>query len=41
MFAVEQFQSLLYCFHICVLLNEVLNFLRVDMMSPIAEEDSL
>jgi hypothetical protein len=38
MFVVEQSQSLLYCFRICALVNEVLNFLRVDMMSPIAEE---
>jgi hypothetical protein len=34
-------QSLLYCFHICTLVNEVPNFFRVDMMSPIAEEDTL
>jgi hypothetical protein len=30
---------LLYCFHICALVNEVSNFFRVDMMAPIEEED--
>jgi hypothetical protein len=41
MFMVERSQSLLYCFYICVIVNDVLNFLRVDMMPPIAEEDPL
>jgi hypothetical protein len=41
MFAVEQCCNLLYCFHIYALVNEVFNFLRVDMMPPIEEEDSL
>jgi hypothetical protein len=27
-------------FHICALVNEVFNFLRVDMMPPTVEEDS-
>jgi hypothetical protein len=34
-------QSLLYCCHICAILNEVPNFFRVDMMPPITEEDPL
>jgi hypothetical protein len=34
-------RSLLYCFYICALVNEVSNFFRVDMMSPIVEEDPL
>jgi hypothetical protein len=38
---VERSRSLLYCFHICALINEVFNFLRVDIMPPTAEEDSL
>jgi hypothetical protein len=33
--------SLLYCFHTYALANEVLNFFRVDIMSPTTEEDSL
>jgi hypothetical protein len=33
--------SLLYCFHIYVLVNEVPNFFRVDMVPPIGEEDPL
>jgi hypothetical protein len=33
--------SLLYCFHICALVNEVPNFFRVDMMLPITKEDPL
>jgi hypothetical protein len=41
MFVVERSWSLLYCFHIYTLVNEVLNFLRVDIMLPIVEEDSL
>jgi hypothetical protein len=41
MFAVERSRSLLYCFHVYALVNEVLNFFRVDMMPPILEEDSL
>jgi hypothetical protein len=32
MFAVERPQSLLYCFYICALVNEVLNFFGVDRM---------
>jgi hypothetical protein len=32
---------LLYYFHIRALLNEVFNFFRVDIMTPIMEEDSL
>jgi hypothetical protein len=34
-------RSLLYCFHIRALVNEVHNFFRVDMMSPIVEKDPL
>jgi hypothetical protein len=41
MSAVFTVRSLLYCFHICALVNEVLNFFRLDMMPPIAEEDPL
>jgi thiosulfate reductase cytochrome b subunit len=33
--------SLLYCFYIYVLVNEVANFFRVDMIPPIEEEDPL
>jgi hypothetical protein len=33
-------RSLLYCFHIGALVNEVSNFFRVDMIPPIADEDS-
>jgi hypothetical protein len=31
--------SLLYYFYIRVLVNEVHNFFRVDMIAPIAKED--
>jgi hypothetical protein len=41
MFAVERSRSLLYYFHICALVNEKINFLRVDMVPPIVEEESL
>jgi hypothetical protein len=41
MFAVKRSRSLLYCFHICVLSNEMFNFFKVDIMPPIAEEDSI
>jgi hypothetical protein len=41
MSAVFVSRSLLYCFHIYALINEVPNFFRVDMMPPIAEEDPL
>jgi hypothetical protein len=41
MFMVERFRRLLYCFNIRVLVNEVLNLLRVDMISPIMDKDSL
>jgi hypothetical protein len=34
-------QSLLYCFHICTLVNKVSNFFRVDMLPPIVKEDPL
>jgi hypothetical protein len=34
-------RSLLYCFYIYTLVNEVSNFFRVDMISTITEEDSL
>jgi hypothetical protein len=34
-------RSLLYCFYIYALVNEVSNFFRVDMMPPIEEEDPL
>jgi hypothetical protein len=33
--------SLLYYFHIYALVNELPNFFRVDMITPIAEEDPL
>jgi hypothetical protein len=33
-------RSLLYCFHIGVLVNEVSNFFRVNMIPPITEKDS-
>jgi hypothetical protein len=35
MSAVFAVRSLLYCFHICTLVNEVANFFRVGMMPPI------
>jgi hypothetical protein len=41
MSAVFASRRLLYYFHICVLVNEVANFFRVDMMTPITEEDPL
>jgi hypothetical protein len=37
MSAVFASQNLLYCFHICALVNEVTNFFRVDMIPPIVE----
>jgi hypothetical protein len=41
MFVVEWYLSLFYCFHSYALVNEVLNFFRVNIMSPTTEEDSL
>jgi hypothetical protein len=40
MFTVECSLNLLHYFHSCTLANEVLNFFRVDITSPTAEEDS-
>jgi hypothetical protein len=41
MFTVEQSLNLFHYFHSCTLVNEVLNFFRVDIMPPTTEEDSL
>jgi hypothetical protein len=41
MSTVERSRNLLYYFHVCALVNEVINFLRVDIMPSIMEEDSL
>jgi hypothetical protein len=41
MFTMERCRNLLYCFYIWVLVNEVFNFLRVDMIPPIMEKELL